>query len=162
MVGWIGDGWSGCCGRRHCSHTFGAHCSRDFFISHLFFLLPFADVRRGARLLSPSPGTATLAQLHGPPHHSAPRPRPRPPPSLGSIGFRGVGKVCCHALSGRLEQLPLAHVARRTLQGFCFFPCRSRKRSRWAGAASRGASSCFPVDHFISITGQKFEGRAAD
>lgn len=98
------------------THTPLAPAARGTFF---FFFHPFADVRRGARLLSPSPCTATLAQLRGPPLHSAPSPPSNPISGVHRSG--GVGKVCCHALSGRLKLLPLAHVARRALQGFFFF-----------------------------------------
>lgn len=63
-------------------------------LGRLFFSLslPFADVRRGASLLSPSPGTATLAQLREPPLHSD----LTLPPSLGSIDQGGLEGVLSH------------------------------------------------------------------
>lgn len=137
-----------------------AHDSGDFFFSSP---LCGRETRRQTVVTFSRHGDTCTAARAAPPL------RPETPTISGVHRSRGrgwVGKVCCHALSGRLEPLPLAHAVRRTLQGFLFFffflPCRSRKRRRWAGGASRGASSCFPVDHFISITGQKFEGRAAD
>lgn len=133
LVG-VGGGW----GRSHCSHTFGARCYGETF----FFFAPLADVRRGARLLSPSPGTATHAQLRTPPL----RPALKNPPSLGSIDRRGWGGG---VLSRSQRQAGAAtpgtrthtHTAplftgcvRRALEGF-FFSCRSRKRRRPARRA---------------------------
>lgn len=167
LVG-VGVGW----GRSHCSHTFGARCYGETFF---FFFAPLADVRRGARLLSPSPGTATHAQLRTPPL----RPALKNPPISGVHRSEGVGRRCAVTLSAAGWSCCPWHTHTHTHRSAFYRMCEkgagriffflagagrgdAQRGGRAGGGASRGASSCFPVDHFISITGQKFEGRAAD
>lgn len=133
------------------AHTPLAPAARATF----YFFLRFADVRRGARLLSPSPGTATLAQLREPPLHFD----PNPPPSLGSIDLRGVGKVCCHA--PRLELLPLAHAARRALQGFFFVFFFLAGAGRGVGGRAvraEGRAAAFPWITSLVSQGRNLRG----
>lgn len=73
-MGWDGLGAVGVVGGDAVTaHTPLAPAARETFFFSFFFSL-FGDVRHGARLLSPSLGTATLAQLRELPLHSDPTP----------------------------------------------------------------------------------------
>lgn len=129
-------------------------------LGRLFFSLslPFADVRRGASLLSPSPGTATLAQLREPPLHSD----LTLPPSLGSIDQGGLAR-CAVTLSAAGWSCCPWHTRREGRRIFlCFFSFLAGAGRGVGGRAVRaeGRAAAFPWITSLVSQGRNLRGAA--